>query len=202
MLLLNATSKNIKKASVVIKNGGLVVYPTDTVYGVGCNPFDVSAVQKLFSVKGERKKPLPLLAHSIEDVERVALLSTYARQISEAFWPGPLTLVLPKKEVLPNVVTCNLKTVGVRIPGHNVAAQLIRLSNGLITGTSANKSGKPPPTTAHEAAGQLGEYVDVLLDGGAVPLGTPSTIVDLTSSEPRILRKGKISLDEVKGAVT
>jgi len=197
MRILKATADNILAASQMVRMGGLVVYPTDTVYGLGCDPLNIEVVKRLFRVKGERKKPLPILASDIESVEKIAYLPEGARKIATKFWPGPLTLVVPKKPVLPDLVTCNLDSVGVRVPNHDVAIQLIRSSNGLLVGTSANKTGAKPPRTAYEAAEQLGEEVDIILDGGPTTLGTSSTVVDLTLEKPKILRKGPISLEEV-----
>lgn len=184
-------------AQRIVKEGGLVVYPTDTVYGLGCNPFNVTAVKRVFGVKGERRKPLPILASSIDSVEKIAFLLQEAKKIAKWFWPGPLTLVVPKKPTLPDLVTCKLNSVGVRVPKHDVALKLISLSNGLLVGTSANKTGEKPPRTADEAAQQLGEEVDVILDGGPTTLGVSSTVVDLTSKKPRILREGPMSLKEI-----
>jgi L-threonylcarbamoyladenylate synthase len=198
MLVIKATEKNILKASKIVKNGGLVIYPTDTVYGLGCDPFNIKAVEKLFKVKGERKnKPPPILASEIRSVKKIAHIDENARKLAEKFWPGPLTLVVPKKPTLPSIVTCNLESVGVRIPNHKVALQLITLCGGLIVGTSANKTGEKPPKTAQEAASQLGERVDIVLDGGQTPLSQESSIVDLTSKTPKMIREGPIKLTHI-----
>jgi L-threonylcarbamoyladenylate synthase len=197
MQVLKATEKNIAVASEIVRNGGLVVYPTETVYGLGCAPLNIQAVKRVFQVKGERKKPFPILASSIEDIEKVAYLSESAKCVAARFWPGPLTMVLCKKPFLPEVVTCNQDSVGVRIPKHDVAIKLIQLSNGLLVGTSANKTGRKPPQTAVEATKQIGEEVDVVLDGGPASFGVSSTVVDFTSNKPKILRKGLISLQEI-----
>ena len=197
MRILKATADNILVASKIVRRGGLVVYPTDTVYGLGCDPLNVRAIKRLFKTKGERKKPLPILASDVEHVEKIAHLSERARKIAARFWPGPLTLVVPKKPALPDVVTCNLDSVGVRVPRHDTALQLIHLSKGLLVGTSANKTGEKPPQTAYEAAEQLGKEVDIILDGGPTALGKPSTVVDLTSEKPKILREGPISLRDI-----
>ncbi|KPV61896.1 MAG: Threonylcarbamoyl-AMP synthase [Candidatus Bathyarchaeota archaeon BA2] len=148
-------------------------------------------------MKGEREKPPPILASSIDHIEKIASLSPKAEKIARWFWPGPLTLIVPKKPNLPEVVTCNLNSVGVRVPNHAVALQLINLSKGLLVGTSANKTGEKPPQTAHEAARQLEEEVDVVLDGGPTTLRVPSTVVDLTKKKPRILREGPVNFKEV-----
>lgn len=178
------------------------MYPTETVYGLGCDPFNAEAVKRVFKVKGERKKPLPILASDVKQVEKIAYLSEKARRIAEKFWPGSLTLVVPKKTLLPSAITCNMDSVGVRIPHHDVAVRLIRLSNGLLVGTSANKTGKEPPRTAQEAAEQLGEEVDMILDGGPTLLGVPSTVINLTSKKPEILREGPISLKEISDVLS
>jgi L-threonylcarbamoyladenylate synthase len=197
MRILKATKENVLTASQTVKTGGLVVYPTDTVYGLGCDPFNVEAVKRVFRVKGERKKPLPILASGIKHVEKIAYLSKDARKIVERFWPGPLMIIVPKKPTLPNIVTCNLGSVGVRVPKHDLAIQFISLSNGLLVGTSANKTGKKPALTASEAAEQLGKDVDVILDVGPTSIGVPSTVIDLTSEKPRILRKGSVDSKDI-----
>jgi len=197
MRILKATKENVLTASQTVKTGGLVVYPTDTVYGLGCDPFNVEAVKRVFRVKGERKKPLPILASDIEHVEKIAYLSKDARKIVERFWPGPLMIIVPKKPTLPNIVTCNLGSVGVRVPKHDLAIQFISLSNGLLVGTSANKTGKKPALTTSEAAEQLGKDVDVILDVGPTSIGVPSTVIDLTSEKPRILRKGSVDSKDI-----
>jgi len=202
MPVLKATAKNIGEASRVVKKGGLVVYPTDTVYGLGCDPFNVRAVERVFKVKGERKeKPLPILASDIKFIEKIAYINEKARKIAERHWPGPLTLIVPKKPALPSIVTCGLASVGVRIPNHPVALQLISLCNGLLVGTSANKTGEKSPKTAQEATKQLGRLVDIVLDGGPTPLSQESSIVDLTSRKPKMLREGPVKLTEVLNAL-
>jgi L-threonylcarbamoyladenylate synthase len=118
--------------------------------------------------------------------------------IAASLWPGPFTLIVPRKEILPKIVTGDLDSVGVRVPKHDKAIQLIHSSNGLLIGTSANKTGRKPPTDAYQAAKQLGESVDVILDGGSTPLGVSSTVIDLTSKEPKIIRKGSGNLELIK----
>ena len=194
--ILTATKKNIEEAAEVIKKGGLVVYPTDTVYGLGCDPFNVNAVRKLIEAKGERDKPLPILACRMIDVERIAELSERARKLGEKYWPGPLTLVLPRRS-LPDVVTLGSAAVGVRIPGNPIAMTLLEHSGGLLVGTSANKTGQPPSSTALEAYEQLKDNVDVVLDGGSAKLRVSSTVIDLTGKEVKMLRKGPLIIQEL-----
>ncbi len=197
MSVLKATRKNIMVASRIVKRGGLVIYPTETVYGLGCNPFNVEAVNRLLNVKGNRIRPLPVLAASIDDVDKIAFISQNAKRVSAKFWPGPLTLVFPKKPVLPDVVTFGLDSVGLRIPDNDVALRLISLSGGLLIGSSANKSGEEPPRTVQEIPDELKEMVGMVLDGGSTAQGRPSTVADLTSRKPRILREGPIGLREI-----
>jgi L-threonylcarbamoyladenylate synthase len=156
-----------------------------------------SREKRIFETKGRARKPLPILAFSIKHVNRVARLNERARKLVERFWPGSLTLVLEKKESLPSIVTCGFDRVGVRVPAHEVALTLIKLSGGLLVGTSANKSGSKPPRTAKEAANQVGDKVDLILDGGPTPLGVSSTVVDVTSEKIRVIREGPVSVKDV-----
>jgi len=194
---MQATEKAIQIAAQTVKRGGVIVYPTDTVYGLGCDPFNREAVKRIFTIKGERTKPLPILASDVKKVEKIAQITGLAYRLVEKFWPGPLTLVLLKKPSLPSIVTCGLDSVAVRMPNHPVALELIRLSDGLLVGTSANKTGEKPPQTALEAAGQIGDEVDLILDGGLAPLGESSTIVDLVMGKPRVLRHGPLNVDDI-----
>ena len=201
MQILKATNKNIRLAAETIKKGGLVIYPTDTVYGLGCDPFNISSVKKIFEVKGRTGKPLPILAYSVKNVEGIAEMNNLAIKLAKKFWPGPLTLIVPKKPELPSIVTCNINSVGVRIPRHKVALELIRNANGLLVGTSANKTGEKPPRTALEAAQQIGDKVDMIIDGGPTPLGKSSTVVDVTAEKPVFIREGPISFDLILKAL-
>lgn len=201
MTVLKATKNNIIATAKIVKRGGLVVYPTETVYGLGCNPLDSQAVKRVIDVKGERNKPLSVLAASIEDVERVAFISQNGKRLAAKFWPGPLTLVFPKKFSLPDIVTFNHDSVGLRIPDSDVALQLISLCGGLLIGSSANVTGEKPPRSVQEISGKLKGIVDVVLDGGSTVQGTPSTVADLTLDKPRILRDGPISLKAILDAL-
>jgi len=201
MTLLKATRNNIMVAARIVERGGLVVYPTETVYGLGCDPFNVEAVKRILKVKGDRRKPLPVLAASIGDADKVAFISQIGKRLAAKFWPGPLTLVFPKKPALPDFVTFGRDSVGLRIPDNDVALHLIRLSGGLLIGSSANRTGEEPPRTVQEISGELKERVDVVLDGGPTAQGRPSTVADLTLEKPRILREGPISLKEILDAL-
>lgn len=194
--IVKATRENIELAARLIKSGGVVIYPTDTVYGVGCDPFNVTAVRRLIEdVKSRERKPLPVLACSLKHAEKIAHLTDNAIKLANKFWPGPLTIVLKKKKSLPDIVTQGKDSVGIRIPDHDVALKLTELSGGLLIGTSANISGKPPAKTVEEAYMQIGDRVDLLLNGGKCAIGVSSTVVDLTHTKPVIIREGPLNRD-------
>jgi L-threonylcarbamoyladenylate synthase len=193
------TEESILYASKIVRRGGLVVYPTDTVYGLGCDPFDEDSVKKIFIVKERKKKPLPILSFSIEDAKRIALFTKSENEMARLFWPGALTMILRRRETLPSIVTLGQEKVGVRVPNLQVTRELIRLCGGLLIGTSANISGKPPSRTAVEAAQQFGDKVDVILDFGSMNGTESSTVVEIIGSNPRILREGPITLKDIMG---
>jgi len=201
MKLLKATKNNIMLAAQIVRRGGLVVYPTETVYGLGCDPFNVEAIKRILKVKANRNKPLPLLAASIVNADKVAFISPNGKRLAAKFWPGSLTMVFPKKAALPDVVTFGWDSVGLRIPDSEVALHLIRLSGGLLIGSSANRTGEEPPRAVQEISVELKEMVDVVLDGGATVQGMSSTVADLTSEKPRILREGPVSFEEILDAL-
>ena len=193
------TEESIRYASEIIRRGGLVVYPTDTVYGLGCDPFDEESVKRIFTVKEREKNPLPVLSSSIADANRIALFTNTENKMARLFWPGALTIVLRKRETLPSIVTLGQNKVGVRVPNLQVTRKLIRLCGGLLIGTSANISGKPSSRTAVEAAEQLGDKVDLILDFGSRNMTESSTVVEIVDSNLRILREGPITLKEITG---
>jgi len=194
--VLKADLEGLTAAVEVVGKGGLICYPTDTVYGLGCNPFDSSAVERARRVKGVPTRPLPVLVKDIENAERLAQIPDRARKLARKFWPGPLTLVLPALGVLPeNLVPDG--TVGLRSPKHSICLTLLGLCSGALVGTSANLTGKPPAVSAMEAARDLGDRVDLILDGGRAPLGVASTVVNLTKPTFAILREGPIGAREI-----
>jgi L-threonylcarbamoyladenylate synthase len=201
MTVVKATKDNIKSAAQIIKTGGVIVFPTETVYGLGCDPLNTQAVQRLLTVKGDRKKPFPVLVASLDDANRVAKFSDNGKKLARKFWPGPLTIVLPKKDDLNEIVTCGLNTVGLRSPNNQVALSLIELSGGLLIDSSANLTGENPPRSVSEMSNKRIEKVDLVLDGGPTTEGTPSTVVDLTSDNPKILREGPISLKQIQNTI-
>ncbi|MEJ2241710.1 MAG: L-threonylcarbamoyladenylate synthase [Candidatus Bathyarchaeota archaeon] len=197
MKILEATLKNIIEASRIVKKGGLVVFPTETVYGLGCDPFNVGSVQRLIEIKGNRTKPFPILISSMNDARKIANLSLNGKKLATRFWPGPLTIIFPKKSTLPDIVTFNQKSVGLRIPDNKVAIKLIRLCGGILIGSSANKTGRNPPKNIDEIPEELEEIVDIVLNGGPTSQGVPSTVVDFISEKPKILRDGPINLKQL-----
>ncbi|MBM2826891.1 MAG: threonylcarbamoyl-AMP synthase [Dehalococcoidia bacterium] len=184
----------IRQAAEVIIRGGVVAFPTDTVYGIGAYISSASAVERIYTIKGRAEgKPLQLLLADIEDIETVALeVPPEAWVLAQAFLPGGLTLVLKKSPSVPDQVTAGLDTVAVRVPDHPVCLELIRAVGAPLVATSANLSGRPSALDAHEVREQLGQQVDFILDGGRAPLGRDSTIVDLTQHPPKLLREGAV----------
>jgi L-threonylcarbamoyladenylate synthase len=191
--------KQIKLAIATLKKGGIVAFPTDTVYGLGADPLNEQAVDKIYRVKKRPPNlPLPLLLAEKSDLMRVAsVVPDIAWQLVERFLPGGLTLVLIKSPWVPRSVTAGGDTVAVRIPDHPVPIALIRGLGTPIVGTSANISGKPSPVTAEEVREQLGDKVDFIIDGGRCPGGTESTVLDVSSKVPTLMREGAIPQVEV-----
>jgi L-threonylcarbamoyladenylate synthase len=200
-LILPITDSNsLAHALDILSGGGLVVFPTDTVYGLGAMAFDASAVSKIYMAKGRgQEKAIPILISDLDQIHRVSSgVQEYAVKLGKKFWPGPLTIVVPRHPTVPDVVS-PLNTVGVRIPNLNVARELLRLTGPLAV-TSANLSGQTSPSTAKGVYAQLDGRVPLILDGGVTPGGIPSTVVDCSGKEPVIVREGPISLEEIMAA--
>jgi len=180
----------LQKARQSIAQGELIIFPTDTVYGLAADPFNEKAVMSVIKAKQRAiDKGFPVLVANINLAKQLVDFSPNALNLAKQFWPGALTLVLPLKKALPNLTTGYRTSLAIRIPSHPIAKLLAQLP---IIGTSANVSGQKPPITADEARAQLGHSVKLILDSGPAKNGKPSTIVDLTGSEPRILREGAI----------
>jgi L-threonylcarbamoyladenylate synthase len=192
--------QEIPRAIEVLRRGGVVVFPTDTVYGLGAHIFLPRAVEKVFELKGRsRHQPLPVLVGSLDQLAGLApSLPPRAVALAERFWPGALTLVLVALETVPELVTAKSGKVAVRVPHHPVPLALIEGLGAPITGTSANLSGQPPARTAEEVKGQMRERVDLVLEGGPPPGGRESTVVDLTGKAPLVLRVGAIPQEEIE----
>ncbi len=189
---LPAGAAGILRAVEVLKAGGLVAFPTDTVYGVAAWPWDDEAVRRLYEAKRRpADMPIPLLLSDAGQVERVAVLPVQCRPLLNRFWPGGLSLVLNKKASVSDVISPR-PTVAVRMPDLDLALDLIGEAGGVLAVTSANISGQPSPVTAQEVKEQMEGRIDLILDGGPCPGGVPSTIIDCSISPPRILRHGAI----------
>jgi len=196
-ILLAQDLGTLARALAVLLNGGLVAFPTDTVYGVGALAFNGAAVRSIYTAKVRPvEKAIPVLIGDPTDLVKVTLeVPGTAVRLAARFWPGPLTLVVPKHPDLPETVSVT-PTVGVRVPDHTVARALL-LAAGPMAVTSANISGQPSPSTAQEVFVQLGGRIALIIDGGKTPGGVPSTVVDCSEPEPLILREGPILKDEI-----
>ena len=201
MKVLPATEENIKKASDMVRTGGVVIYPTETVYGLGCAPQITGAAKRVCEIKGRADKPLPLACSSLTVARKVVEFNPAAERLAEKFWPGPLMMVLPAIMEYGMYITHGAKTLGVRIPDHEVSRSLARQCGGVIVSTSANKAGEAPPTTAEEAVRQIGEEVDIVLDGGPTTGALPSTVLDLSGEHLWVLRSGPITGNQIKEAL-
>ena len=192
---------NRRVAGAVLRAGGVVAYPTDTLYGLGAAVTDVRAVERVFAIKGRSAgQGLPVLVTSVQQVEQLAAeVPPLALELARRFWPGGLTLVLRKHASVPELLTGG-DTIAVRQPDHPAPLALIEGCGSPITGTSANKSGGPQPSTAQEVVRQLGETVDMVLDGGTCPGAVHSTVLDLTVDPPRVLRIGAVPVAALQEA--
>jgi L-threonylcarbamoyladenylate synthase len=198
--------ESVARAAAVLRRGGLVAFPTETVYGLGANALDAEAVRRIFAAKG-RPPHNPLIVH-LADTSRVREVAAdwppEAERLAERFWPGPLTLVLPRAAAVPDIVTAGGPTVAVRVPVHPVALALLRAADVPVAAPSANRSAQLSPTRAQHVLEGLAGRIDLLLDGGPTPGGLESTVLDVTTTPPRLLRPGLVSparLEEVVGVV-
>ncbi len=203
----NIDRKAIARGGEILKNGGLVAFPTETVYGLGGNALDPKASMKIYAAKG-RPSDNPLIVHiaDIRDLDKIVTeVPEKARILAEKYWPGPLTMILPKADIVPKETTGGLDSVAVRFPSDRIAQELILAAGGYVAAPSANTSGRPSPTTAGHVAEDLGEAIDMIIDGGPVDIGVESTILDMTVVPPMILRPGAITremLTELIGEVS
>jgi L-threonylcarbamoyladenylate synthase len=199
--VVTADDAGIARAAELIEAGQLVAFPTETVYGLGTRADDERAVRQIFVAKG-RPADKPLIVHVLDIAAARAVTRAWpdtAQRLAQAFWPGPLTLVLPKAAHVPDAVTAGGDTVAVRAPAHPAAMRLLSVCGVSIAAPSANVSGEPPPTTAAEVVHSLGGRIPLVLDGGTCPLKIPSTLIDLTDpSAPRILRHGAVTPDQLR----
>ena len=194
------TAQQAARAADILRAGGLVGIPTETVYGLGADGLNPRAVKAIFLAKG-RPQDNPLILH----IPEASWLERYCKdipftayQLAQAFWPGPLTMILPRREVVPDAVTAGLDTVGMRCPAHQVCREIIRLADVPVAAPSGNTSGRPSPTTAAHMWEDMDRKIDAIVDGGPCSVGVESTIVDLTETPPRLLRPGGVTLEELK----
>jgi L-threonylcarbamoyladenylate synthase len=212
MPLIKISDESIRQAAAAIARGDLAAFPTETVYGLGGDAFNPAALAKIFEAKN-RPRFDPLIVHiaAVETLDSISDLSPLTAGMRDniaaliaQFWPGPLTLVLPKKDVIPGLATSGLPTVAVRFAAHDVARKLIALSTGAVAAPSANPFGYLSPTRAQHVADSLGEKADIILDGGPTRFGLESTVLDMSGGQPRLLRPGAVpreAIEEVIGSV-
>ena len=201
-MITKPTEIALDLAAQMIKKGGLVSFPTETVYGLGADAFNPLAVAKIFKVKN-RPEFDPIIVHiaSRDQVEMLGRMNKRAEKLIERFWPGPLTIVLPKKKRVPDIVTAGLPKVGIRMPDNEIALRLITLAETPLAAPSANPFGYLSPTTAHHVYEQLGSKVEMILDGGPCEIGIESTIVEFSDNKAILLRAGGISVEDITNEI-
>lgn len=204
-MILKANNLSIEKAAEIIKLGGIVAFPTETVYGLGANAFNEKAVAKIFLAKG-RPSDNPLIVHISSSQDDILGMITrdipaIAGILIKKFWPGALTLILKKRKIIPNIVSGGLDTVAVRMPNNKTALKLIETAGTPIAAPSANISGRPSGTDAQTVFEDFGNNIDLILDGGPTKIGVESTVIDLTVSPPTILRQGGVTVEEIRDII-
>jgi L-threonylcarbamoyladenylate synthase len=192
----------VAEAAAVLAEGGVIAMPTDTLYALTAAAGDAGAVRRVFAIKGrEQGRPLPLFVSGIEMADRIANLNEPARRLARSFWPGQLTIVIPKRKDFESEALAGSETVGLRVPDHPVARALVEALDSPVTGTSANLSGGPDAVSAEEVRRQLSGRIDLILDVGPCEVGVASTVVDCTGAEPVILRQGAVSAERIAAAL-
>jgi L-threonylcarbamoyladenylate synthase len=198
--VVKADLDGLAAAADVVRKGGVICYPTDTVYGLGCDPLNQAAIEKALEAKGRGVRPMPVLVHGIADAEKIVTFSQAARKLAKRFWPGALSIILPAEQIVPPILAPD-RTLAVRSPKHMICQQLLTMSSGMLVGTSANLSGSPAATSAEQIVKQVIERVDLVIDGGRSPIGMSSTVVDLTKTRLEILRDGPVGKREIMRAL-
>lgn len=188
----------IEKAVKAVKEGGVIIFPTDTVYGLGCDPAQAPAVRRIFELKQRQDKPLPILASSIDVIGEVAELSEQALELGASFWPGALTLILKRRKNKLDEPALRLPTIGIRVPNHGVPLRIAEAAGGFLVGTSANIAGGKTPASFEDIPKELVDKVAVVIKSGPCRLGRESTIVDATRHPPTIVREGALKKDVVE----
>jgi len=202
-------SDQIQKVAGIVKAGGVIVYPTDTVYGIGCDPFNAIAVKRVLRMKRRGERQLPILVSGEDKARAIVEVDATSLLLMKAFWPGALTIVLRRRAEMPSELTFGGGKLGVRMPNHGLALRIIEACGGVLTGTSANISGNPPARSVEELDSRLERRVDLVIDGGGSTLGIASTVVEIgppgedrparaITPNVRILREGAISADVIR----
>lgn len=194
--VVKADLEGLAAATEAVARGGLICYPTDTVYALGCDPLNSAAVERSIAAKNGRTKAMPVLVKSRMDAERLVYFSRTSKRLAARYWPGPLTIVLPARDHVPSILAPQ-RTIGVRSPEHAICQQLLGLCSGYLVGTSANLTGEPPAKSAGEITKELKDRVDIIIDGGRSPIGVASTVIDLTKDHLHVVREGPISEAEI-----
>jgi L-threonylcarbamoyladenylate synthase len=185
-----------------VRAGGVIGFPTDTAYGLGADPWNETAVRRIFEIKGRPDaKPILLLINSFSMLQQIGAIPEELHQLAEKFWPGPLTIIVPASETIPRIVTAGTGTIGVRWPAAPFAVRLLKTLGKPITATSANRTGLGTAVTAVEVRRQLEGRLDMLIDGGTLPASSGSTLLDLTVDPPVLIREGPVSFDKLKEAL-
>ena len=202
ILKITDNTEDLSRAGEIIRGGGLVAFPTETVYGIGANGLDDAAVRRIFAAKG-RPADNPLILHiaKYEDAEKIGYMNAAARKIAESFWSGPVTVIVNKRDIVPESVTAGLDTVAIRMPSSKIAARLIEYSGVPIAAPSANLSGKPSPTVFRDVYDDMNGRIDMIIDGGSCAIGIESTVVDTTGNVPVILRPGGITYEQLRSVL-
>jgi L-threonylcarbamoyladenylate synthase len=190
--------EGIKKAVEIINQGGVIIFPTDTVYGIGCNPYNKKSVEKIYDIKSRNiSKPFPILAYSKEIAEKIAFFDEYSKKIVEQFWPGPLTIILKLTDENLKKSLNVVDKIAIRVPNHKCTLDLLKKCNFLV-GTSANISGQLSSTNPDECLKNMQNY-DIFVDGGMITSKAESTIIEIENKKIKIIRKGSISKEEILG---
>ena len=199
---INPSRKTIEIVTRAVREGLTFVYPTDTLYGLGTNALNSQSVSKIFRIK-ERPvdKPLPIAVLNSAMAEKYAIIEKEAKMLMEKFWPGALTIIVEKKKIIPRIVTGGKEKIGLRAPDHKVPIKIIETTGLPLIATSANKHGRQSSLTAQEAINQLGQKVDLVIDGGKIERGKPSTIIDVANTRPILLREGVIRREEIEAVL-
>ena len=196
---IRPTTEGVKTAASIISRGGVIVYPTDTVYGIGCDVFNTEAVKRIYEVKKRDPKPMPVLCKSISDIERVGLMDDRVLTLANIFWPGPVSILVPKLDRLPDIVTAGNTEVAVRIPDNLIVLEIIERAGKPIVGTSANLSGERPPSNHTEISPEILGGVDAVVEAGRTKYGEPSTVVKITQDNQLvIIREGVLKARDIE----